>query len=243
MRLPPAMLVDLDDTILDDSGSRDGAWRTVCEEAASRVHGLDSGSLRGAVERERTWYWSDPARHREGRMDLRAATALIVARAMEQIGVALPGLATEMAERLWDIRETATQPFPGAVDTLAALRHRGVRLALLTNGSAAAQRAKIDRFALTPLFDAIFVEGEFGAGKPDERVYRAALRALNAEPADAWSVGDNLEWDVAAPQRLGLYGVWVDAAGAGLPDGADARPDRIVRSITELLPPDSRRWP
>ena len=31
-------------------------------------------------------------------------------------------------------------------------------------------------------------------------------------------VGDNLEWDVAAPQRLGMSGVWIDARGRGLPE-------------------------
>jgi putative hydrolase of the HAD superfamily len=47
-------------------------------------------------------------------------------------------------------------------------------------------------------------------------------------------VGDNLEWDVAAPQRLGIYGIWVDRGGAGIPPGNGVRPDRIVRSLSEL---------
>ena len=74
-----------------------------------------------------------------------------------------------------------------------------------------------------------------GVGKPEEIVYRYALSKLKVKPEDAWMVGDNLEWDVAAPQRLGLHGVWVDAGGRGLPAGAGVVPHRIIRAFPELL--------
>ena len=48
-------------------------------------------------------------------------------------------------------------------------------------------------------------------------------------------VGDNLEWEVVAPQRLGIYAIWHDGYGAGLPPGCPIRPDRIIRSLPELL--------
>ena len=41
-------------------------------------------------------------------------------------------------------------------------------------------------------------------------------------------------FDVAAPQRLGLRGIWVDYRGQGVPAGSDVRPDRIIRAVTEL---------
>ena len=109
-------------------------------------------------------------------------------------------------------------PLPDAIDTVRWLRDSGRRLALLTNGAAVAQRKKISRFELADLFDAILVEGELGFGKPDERVYRRALNALDVKPSDAWMVGDHLELDVAAPQKLGMSGVWIDARGRGLPE-------------------------
>lgn len=79
------------------------------------------------------------------------------------------------------------------------------------------------------------IEGELGVGKPEEAVYRHALAAMHADPRETWMVGDNLEWDVGAPQRLGISGVWVDLAGAGLPDDSEVRPYRIIRSICELV--------
>jgi putative hydrolase of the HAD superfamily len=49
-------------------------------------------------------------------------------------------------------------------------------------------------------------------------------------------VGDHIEFDVGAPQRLGLRGVWVDRAGAGVPVDADVRPHLVVRDLSTMLP-------
>ena len=106
---------------------------------------------------------------------------------------------------------------------------------LITNGDKTHQRRKIEMHDLGRFFDVIVIEGEFGVGKPDESVYRHALGALAVSPGDAWMVGDNLEWDVAAPQRLGLRAAWVDAPGQGLPPGSSVKPDRVLRAFPELL--------
>ena len=74
--------------------------------------------------------------------------------------------------------------FPGAHDAIDALKARGVKLALVTNGAAGTQRAKVERFALTHRFDHIQIEGEHGFGKPDERAYLHAMQALGVTPRD-----------------------------------------------------------
>ena len=80
----------------------------------------------------------------------------------------------------------------------------------------------------------ILIEGEIGFGKPDPRVYTRALAALGVAAGDTWMVGDNLEWDVAEPQRQGIYGIWIDVRGSGLPSGQPVRPDRIIRRLSDL---------
>ena len=134
-----------------------------------------------------------------------------------------------------DIREQGQQLLPGAIEAIERLRERGIRLALITNGSSAVQRAKIERFRLARHFDYICIEGEFGCGKPDERIYRSALQATTSQPNTSWMVGDNLEWDVIAPMRLGLTGIWLDRLACGLPDTTPAKPRRIIFSLTALF--------
>jgi putative hydrolase of the HAD superfamily len=87
---------------------------------------------------------------------------------------------------------------------------------------------------LAPFFDCIVIEGEFGAGKPDRRVYAYAIAQLDVQPEDVWMVGDNLEWDVAGPQQMGIKGIWIDSARLGPPEDSSVRPDLIVASLAEL---------
>jgi len=235
LKLPEAILFDLDDTILAFTKSADPTWRGVCSTYAPRVPGVTADALYDAIDASRTWFWEDPGRHREGRLDLGGARRKIVTDALRRLEVQDLGLAHEIADRYSSERENTVEPFPGAIETLAALRERGVRLALLTNGNAEGQRRKIDRNNLAGYFECIIVEGEFGVGKPDERVYLHALAHLGTRPEETWMVGDNLVWDVEAPQRLGIYAIWVDFEAKGLPPGATVRPDRVVRSIEELM--------
>ena len=236
MALPEAIIFDLDDTILDDSGSTEACWQDVCRQGAARLDGTDPAMLMAAIARQRNWFWGDPARHREGRMNLRAASRRIVEQALVDLGFDRPEVAREIAEGYRDLREERLCLVPEAMETLERLRTEGVRLGMITNGSAAGQRGKIERFDLTPYFESILVEGEFGLGKPHREVYEAVLGELACDGANTWSVGDNLEWDVGAPQALGVYGIWVDVAGTDLPEGSVVKPDRTVRSIRELLP-------
>ena len=60
-------------------------------------------------------------------------------------------------------------------------------------------------------------------------------RRFGAAEHETWIVGDNLEWEVAAPKRLGIHTVWHDHAGTGLPDNAPAQPDRIITGLDELM--------
>ena len=228
--LPRAVLVDLDDTIVDGSAVVD-CWDVACDCCPSDV---DRQAVLTEILRLRDWYWSDPVRHREGRLDLSAARRQIARMAIANIGSDATLLADRIAERYDQCRDERTVLFPDARELLTWLRHKGCRLALVTNGAAAMQREKIARFDLEPLFDLILIEGELGFGKPDERIYQLALRELAVGPAHTWMIGDNLEWDVEQPQRLGITGIWVDRTGAGVPDSRAVRPDLVIRSLGDL---------
>jgi len=234
VKLPRAVLFDLDDTILDYNGGANEAWRAVCGFHAPAIS-CDGPRLQAAIRACAEWYWSDPERHRVGRLDIRAARTHIVTEAMRTLGHDHPVLARQIAHEYTDARDRDIRPFPNALETLATLQARGVAMALVTNGAAAVQRAKIDRWQLGKFFPCMVVEGEFGIGKPDPRVYHEVMERLRISPGDAWMVGDNLEWDVAAPQRLGIVGIWNDCRRTGLPPDSSVRPDRIVRSIAELV--------
>ena len=61
------------------------------------------------------------------------------------------------------------------------------------------------------------------------------MAQLDTRPSDAMMVGDNLAADIGGAQALGIYGVWVDWSGQGLPPDSAVIPDRTVRTISELV--------
>jgi hypothetical protein len=55
------------------------------------------------------------------------------------------------------------------------------------------------------------------------------MEKLGVGPQETWMVGDNLEWEVVSPQRLGIHVIWHDGYGVGLPPDSPIRPDRIIK--------------
>jgi putative hydrolase of the HAD superfamily len=238
-RLPPAILIDLDETILSAYGRPDIAWNEVATEFATELAPLSPQQVAIAIVHSGRKFWetADPA----WRLKLADARHEVVRGGFSALAAAghtapSPEIAGRLADRYTAYREEQMFVFPGAHDAIDALKVLGVKLALVTNGAAGIQRAKVERFALAHRFDHIQIEGEHGFGKPDERAYRHAMQALGVTAPETWMVGDNLEWEVEVPQRLGIYAIWMDVHGEGLPQGSPVKPDRIIRSLAELLP-------
>ena len=232
--LPKGILFDLDDTIIAYSAAAEPTWRRLCDEYTARHNGCDANVLFDTIMEVSHWYWSNEERHRIGRNDLdnaRRETLRLVSRKLDMD----ENHAVEIADAFSIEREEAVYVFDNAIETLEYLNRMGIKLAMMTNGQSHKQRAKIERFELAPYFDTILVEGEMGFGKPDAAVYHRALDELNLNPEGVWAVGDNLEWDVGGPQKLGIYGIWNDHAKRGLPPDSDIIPDRIIHNISELI--------
>jgi len=237
--LPRAILFDLDDTILS-FGRRSLVIEEIAERTPEWFSPLTPRMAAAAIEARFKAFWADQDRHKAWRPRLAQVRRMLVAEAFDDLNAAgASGLTREQAHDFADqfhaYREAEAKLFPGALETIDALKAASVRLALVTNGQSEPQRGKIERFDLARRFDHIQIEGDHGFGKPEERAYRHAMQALGVAPRETWMVGDNLEWEVAAPQRLGIFAIWHDHLGDGLPEGSTIRPDRIIRSITELL--------
>jgi putative hydrolase of the HAD superfamily len=237
--LPRAMLIDMDDTILSAYGRPEIAWHHIATEFAGEFAPLSPQQVASAVLNSARQFWG--AAGAEWRLKLEEARRIVVGNgfaALAANGHAFPAdLAIRIADRFTAYRDEEMFIFPGAHDAIDEFKARGVKLALVTNGAAESQRAKVERFELAHRFDHIQIEGEHGFGKPEERAYLHAMEALGVTASDTWMIGDNLEWEIVAPQRLGIYAIWMDVHGEGLPPESTVKPDRIIRSLRELLPP------
>ncbi len=234
IRLPAAILFDLDDTLLDTSLSATRVWDQTAAAFAQEI-GHRAEVFKPVLAASRAWYWGDPRRNRAGRLDVQRARVAVTHHGLQQLGIDDHGLATRFADYYSAHRVSTMAFFDGAEETLAHFVGAGVPLALITNGDAGGQRAKVDHFGLERYFQVVLIEGEQGFGKPDPRVYERALAACDAPAQASWCVGDSLAWEVAAPQRLGMTGVWNDWARRGLPADAAVVPDRVVGRVAELM--------
>jgi len=233
---PKAILFDLDDTLIVYDGVSAPAWDACCEEFMnSHAFSFTKEDLLLRLEEVREWFWSDPGRHKRGREHLLETRREIVGMALGDLGVTDTVLVRELADRYSAYRDELISVFPSTYSVLDALRSSGVRLGLITNGSSAGQREKLARFHLADYFEIILIDQELGFGKPDPRVYLHALDLLGLSPGEVWMVGDNLIWDIQAPQSVGIHSIWHDVQGSGLPAESTVCPDGIVTDISLIL--------
>jgi putative hydrolase of the HAD superfamily len=238
-----AVLLDLDDTILDNQAGLEAAWERVAATLAARLGDVSPEAVRVELAAASDWYWSDDERHRRGRLDMAGSRRAVIGRVLDALGRPDPRLADDVAALYTALRDASYAPFPGALEALTRLRARAPGLGLVTNGAADPQRAKIERWGLAPYFDVIAIEGEVGAGKPDPRHFGHALDALGAAPAATLMAGDNYRCDVLGALELGLHAVWIDRerrvappiSGAQPSEALPPRPHRTLATFVELV--------
>ena len=238
---PKAILFDLDDTLISPHHHRTIFWHDAIRDVWREKEGLsdldvkDIVDLVNKIDRSGTEFWSIPDRHKSGRLDIRAARFTIIDNAIgsdERYDLNTRWL---IADRCGALMFEKTTIFPDAISTLKNLKMEGIKLALVTNGASEAQRAKINKFDLEQYFLHVQIEGEAGVGKPELKAYEIAMEKLNVLAAETWMVGDNIDWEVIAPQKLGIFSIWRDPRGYGtLPEGTLAKPDRIITKLSEL---------
>lgn len=123
-------------------------------------------------------------------------------------------------------------PMPHLTDTLDALRERGLKVGLITNGRALMQNRKIDGLGIRPYLDSVVISGDLGVRKPDPRIFAAALEDLAVDPSAAAYVGDNPEPDITGAKRSGMCAVWRRDEWWPEPEEADL----VIDDLNELIP-------
>ena len=172
---------------------------------------------------EYSWLRAVMRRH----ADFWAVTGDALDHALEALRLEVPGL----RERLMEAYERVG-PFPDAAPALAALRARGLRTAILSNGTPRMLAAATRHAGLDGLLDAVLSVEEVGVYKPDAAVYRLASDRLGAWPGELLFVSSN-GWDVHGAATAGLRVAWCNRAG--LPrERLPGEPAAVIGSLAEL---------
>jgi putative hydrolase of the HAD superfamily len=151
-----------------------------------------------------------------------------------RLGAPLSPAKASKAIRVYRDHAPDIQLCPDASDFLSRVLDTA-RIAIVTDGPAASQRAKIDALGLASVADPIIVTSEQGADwhKPSPRSFLHIQRQLTASPEWCTYVADNPNKDFEGPKGLGWHTVRVMRA-AGLHASVPNRPGEIDLTVTSL---------
>jgi 2-haloacid dehalogenase len=190
--------------------------------STSEADGL--GALWRAKQLEYSWLRSLQDRY----APFSQITAEALDYALEAIG---RGDAIELREYLL-ANYRRLSPFPEIRATLEKLQGKGVRMAILSNGSPDMLDAVVEASALSGYFAAVISVAEVGCFKPAPRVYQLALDRLGLGADEIGFVSAN-GWDAHAAAAFGMRVFWCNRTGRP----RERLPGKLaatIRSLAEL---------
>jgi putative hydrolase of the HAD superfamily len=100
----------------------------------------------------------------------------------------------------------------GALETLDALRERGLIVGLISNWDHRLH-VILRGLDLERRLDPILISCDVGVEKPDPAIYRSALQSAGVRPDEALMVGDSPEPDIEGARAAGLWALLLDTTG------------------------------
>jgi len=221
------VVLDLDDTLLDHRGSTRRALAGWLGDLGHLGDGVDESLERAWFEVEDrhfdAWRAGLIGFEEQRRRRLRDFLPLL-GRAVGtdgELDVVFGGY-LRWYERSW-------QAFADVRPALDALVARGLVLAVLTNGRAGQQRAKVAALGVEEAVSFVLTSEEVGAAKPAPEAFLATCRRLGVAPDRVVHVGDRHDLDVLAARAAGLRAVHLDREGLRLEP-----PEGRITSLAEL---------
>ena len=125
--------------------------------------------------------------------------------------------------------------YPEILETLAALKQRGLTLAVISNFDSRLFNI-LEGLGVAASFDSIVISSHAGYAKPASQIFHRALASHGVKAEETLHVGDSLDKDACGASDAGLFGVLLDRRGKSASNSFPC-----VRDLSELLPLIDRR--
>jgi HAD superfamily hydrolase (TIGR01509 family) len=209
----PALLFDLDGTLIDSVYQHVIAWR-----AALTTVGIDLSVWRI---------------HRRIGM----SGGLFVSALLRETGVSLTQTEIEQLQsfhaRAYLEHVDSVRALPGAAELLSYLSEREVPWAIATSGRMETARSSLAMLGLpddTPMITRDVVR----FAKPDPDLFLAAAQLVGVDPRHCMVVGDSV-WDLLAARRAGALGIGLQSGGYGREELERTGAFRVYADPADLL--------
>lgn len=194
----------------------------LASEIGEKSAGL--GLLWRQKQLEYTWLRSLMGTH----ADFWAVTRDALDYALAELDINDAGLADELMTLYLKL-----DAYPDVVDAIAALRKKGKRLAILSNGSPSMLDAIVHHAGLDKQFEHILSVEDVGIYKPSRRVYRLALQKFHIADAPSICFVSANTWDAQAAAQFGFQVVRLQRTPKR-DEGLPGKPARLIASLAEL---------
>jgi 2-haloacid dehalogenase len=125
------------------------------------------------------------------------------------------------------------EAYPDVVEALQAVRNKGKRTAILSNGSPSMLDSAVRHAGVEKLFDAVLSVEDVGIYKPSRRVYRHAMQKLQLHDAPSICFVSANSWDAQAAAQFGFQAVRVNRFGLA-DDRIPGRPAALIADLGSL---------
>jgi 2-haloacid dehalogenase len=125
------------------------------------------------------------------------------------------------------------EAYPDVVDALQAVRTKGKRTAILSNGSPSMLDSAVRSAGVEKLFDAVLSVEDVGIYKPSRRVYRHAMQKLQLHDAPSICFVSANSWDAQAAAQFGFQAVRVNRFGLA-DDRIPGKPAALLADLGSL---------
>jgi 2-haloacid dehalogenase len=126
----------------------------------------------------------------------------------------------------------ALDAFPDARAALRALKAKGYKTGILSNGSPDMLKGAVDAAGIGSDLDAVLSVDVLKMFKPRPEIYALVTGHYKCKPADVTFVSSN-RWDVMASVSVGFRGLWVNRGK--MPDEyLDFPPQQILNDLNSL---------
>jgi 2-haloacid dehalogenase len=143
-----------------------------------------------------------------------------------------PGVDRSVRPRLLEAYRTL-DAYPEVQASLRALRTRGLRTGILSNGDPAMLNAAVASAGLGPQLDAVLSVDAAGVFKTSPRTYDLVLQAFSMSADEVVFVSSN-RWDIAGAAAFGFHPVWVNRLG--MPDEYPAlKPGSMISTLSSIV--------
>ena len=122
--------------------------------------------------------------------------------------------------------------YPEVPAMLEALKRRGMKLAILSNGTPAMLAAVVNNSGLANAFDAVLSVEEVGVYKPHPSVYGLAAQRLQLAPERICFLSSN-GWDACSAKAFGFRVIWCNRFAQAV-ERIPATPDAEITNLSQL---------